>query len=191
VTSSRLVLASGSPRRSQLLAGLGLAFIADPPDVDETPLLNEHAVSYVRRLSQLKASEVAGEVVIAADTTVVLDDAILGKPTDAHDARRMLASLSGRSHEVLTGVTVRTPTESRTEVVTTLVTFVQLSAADIEWYVDSGEPMDKAGAYAIQGAGGAFVGRVDGSVTNVVGLPLAETTAMLADVGHPVRSLRR
>lgn len=194
MTKRQLVLASGSPRRSALLAGIGLTFTVDPPDVDETPLPDERPENYVRRLSELKASAVAGEVVIAADTTVVLDGTILGKPTDEIEARSMLAALSGRSHQVLTGVTVRTacdPTPSHITTVTrTTVVFAALTTDDIDWYVASGEPMDKAGAYAIQGAGGAFVTRVDGSVTNVIGLPVAETLKMLDALGRPAASFR-
>ena len=190
MTNPQLVLASASPRRSELLASIGLTFTVDPPDIDETPEPGEIPRDYVRRLSQLKAAAISGDIVIAADTTVVLGDSILGKPTDTADARRILQMLSGSPHEVLTGVTVRAATESTTAVVSTIVEFIELEAADIEWYVDSGEPMDKAGAYAIQGAGGSFVRRISGSVTNVIGLPVAETISMLAELGHPATSLR-
>ncbi len=179
---TRLVLASGSPRRSELLRSVGLDFDVRPADIDESIVDGESPTTYVRRLSIEKAAAidtVPGTVVVAADTTVEVDGEVLGKPTDATDARRMLVLLAGRSHRVHTGVTVRSDTHTETRVITTDVTFVELTAEAIEWYVGTGEPMDKAGGYAMQGAGGALVRRIDGSVTNVIGLPLAETLEML------------
>ena len=172
-----LVLASRSPRRSELLRSVGLDPVVRPADIDETPLVDEAPADYVRRLSAAKAEAVAGpgEVVVAADTTIDLDGAILEKPVDRADATRMLRSLSGREHRCHTGVTVRRGDHARTAVVTTTVRFVEITDEAREWYLDTGDADDKAGAYGIQGAAGAFVERVEGSVTNVVGLPLAET----------------
>ncbi len=187
-----LVLASGSPRRRELLSGAGLRFAIRPADIDETPLTGEAPANYVRRLSIEKAdasmtSPLASpaEILLAADTTVDVNGEILEKPLDADDAYRMLRMLSGRSHLVHTGVTVSVPIaaarRSSTIVVTTEVTFADLEDATIDWYLDTGEAMDKAGAYGIQGAAGAFVEKINGSVTNVIGLPLAETLKLLRD----------
>lgn len=176
-----LVLASGSPRRATLLRQCGLEFEVRRPDIDETPLPGEAPTDYVARLSSEKAIVVTGpnEIVIAADTTVDLDGAILEKPTDHADAVRMLASLSGRTHLTHTGVTVVGSLSASTRVVTTAVTFIDLTDDMIQWYVGTGEPADKAGAYAIQGGAAAFVERIEGSVSNVVGLPLAETLKLV------------
>lgn len=177
-----LVLASGSPRRRELLTSVGLTFTVRPADLDEVYRPGESPTDYVARLSMEKAAEVArrDEIVLAADTTVELDGRVLEKPVDHGDARRMLRELSGRTHHAHTGVTVRgTDGWAETIVVSTAVTFVELTDAAIDWYVATGEAADKAGAYGIQGAAGAFVARVDGSVTNVIGLPLAETLALL------------
>jgi septum formation protein len=186
-----LVLASGSPRRREFLAGAGLRFAVRPADIDETPLPDEAPANYVRRLSIEKvhasmASPLANpaEVVLAADTTVDVNGEIFEKPLDADDAYRMLRILSGRNHLVHTGVTVSVPIagarRSSTIIVTTEVTFAQLEDAAIDWYLTTGEAMDKAGAYGIQGAAGAFVAKINGSVTNVIGLPLAETLTLLS-----------
>jgi septum formation protein len=177
-----LVLASGSPRRRELLEQLGLTFRIAAPDLDETPHPGERPTDLVRRLAAAKATAVDGDPVIAADTTVEVDGEILGKPVDADDARRMLRRLSGRSHKVHTGVAVRAGARVEAEVVTTIVTFTALSPAVVEWYLGTGEPFDKAGAYAIQGHGGAFVETVRGSVSNVVGLPLTTTARLLGAV---------
>jgi septum formation protein len=190
-----LVLASSSPRRSELLRQVGLDFEIRPADIDESVRVGESPIDYVQRLSDEKASAVAhvGEIVIAADTTVTIDGEILAKPLDDEDARRMLRLLSGKVHRVYTGVTVLTPgatgtrTVARARVVNTAVTFVALDDEAVDWYIRTGEPDGKAGGYAIQGAGASLVERLDGSVTNVIGLPLAETLAMirlaLSDVG--------
>ena len=170
-----VVLASGSPRRHELLAQIGVQFTVRVPDIDESPEPAEAPEAYVRRLAFAKAAAVsaaADELVIAADTTVELGGEILGKPVDEHDAASMLRRLSARTHRVHTGVAVRRGEVEVAEVCTTLVTFVELDEAMIRWYVGTGEPMDKAGAYAVQGAGGALVRLVRGSVSNVVGLPL-------------------
>lgn len=188
--SSPLVLASGSPRRRELLTGAGLRFAVRPVGIDETPLPGEQPTTYVRRLSNEKAaasmeSPLASttEVVLAADTTVEAKGEILEKPLDVDDAYRMLRMLSGRDHLVHTGVTVSVSLagarRASTILVTTKVTFADLDDRAIDWYLETGEAMDKAGAYGIQGAAGAFVERIDGSVTNVIGLPLAETLALL------------
>jgi len=174
-----LVLASGSPRRRELLAQLGLTFTIVSPDVDETPHPGERPIHLVRRLARAKAAAVGGAVVLAADTTVELDGDNLGKPADVDDARRMLRRLSGRAHRVHTGIAVRVGSDVAAEVVTTIVTFVALQPPVIDWYVGTGEPLDKAGAYAIQGAGGVFVEHVRGSVSNVVGLPLTTVARLL------------
>lgn len=188
-----LVLASGSPRRRELLKGAGLTFAVRAANIDETPLLDEAPPAYVRRLSIEKAAASAdsplastSDVIIAADTTVEVNGLILEKPRDDDDAYGMLRRLSGRSHQVHTGVTVSIARNgarrSSTILVTTEVSFVSLTDEMIDWYLATGEAKDKAGAYGIQGAAAAFVERVDGSVTNVIGLPLAETLATLKDV---------
>jgi septum formation protein len=184
----RLVLASQSPRRRELLEQLGLALEVRPAHVDEAVGPGETPGDYVVRVARDKARGVPGDVVLAADTAVVLRGEVLGKPRDASDARRMLQALSGTAHEVLTGVCVRR-TSVRIEVtavVSSAVRFARLSPAQIAWYVATGEPLDKAGAYAIQGAGGAFVLGVEGSVSNVVGLPLAESADLLRRAGFPL-----
>jgi len=177
-----LVLASGSPRRRELLAQLGVPFRVVSPDIDETPLRGEAPRDLVRRLAVAKAAAVDGDPVLAADTTVEVDGEILGKPTDADDARRMLRRLSGRAHKVHTGVAVRAGGRTGLDVVTTIVTFVPLQPAVVDWYVRTGEPLDKAGAYGIQGHGGIFVEHVRGSVSNVVGLPLTSVARLLQDL---------
>lgn len=170
-----VVLASASPRRHELLSQLGVQFTVAHPDIDETPMAGEVPVAYVRRLAVEKAHAVAAaddSLVIAADTTVDLGGDILGKPDDDDAARSMLRRLSGRTHRVHTGLALRLGDRTVAESVTSLVTFSPLTDEMIEWYVASGEPAGKAGAYAIQGAGGVFVERIRGSVSNIVGLPL-------------------
>lgn len=184
----RLVLASQSPRRRELLEQLGLALEVRPAHTDEAVHAGEPAADYVLRVARDKARAVAGEVVLAADTAVVLRGEVLGKPRDPADARRMLAALSGTAHEVLTGVCVRRSAVriEASAVVSSTVRFAKLSPSQIDWYVATREPLDKAGAYAIQGAGGAFVLAVEGSVSNVVGLPLVETADLLRRAGFPL-----
>ncbi len=195
----RLVLASASPRRSELLRSVGLEFEVIPADIDESVLHGESPAAYVARLSAEKAAAVAERVgsdviVVAADTTVDVDGLILEKPIDAADARRMLGLLSGRTHLVHTGVTVHRSVgvgsgkTGRTIVVETAVEFGELTSEMVEWYVATGEPFGKAGGYAIQGAGGALVRRLDGSVTNVIGLPLAETLDLISERAGSSRS---
>jgi septum formation protein len=190
-----LVLASSSPRRRDLLVQLGLSFDVEAADVDEDPLPGEEPMALVRRLAATKAWEVAlrrpEAVVLAADTTVDLDGRSLGKPGDPAEAREMLRALSGRTHRVHTGVVVRSGGVAHDVVVTTFVTFTPVADHALDWYVATGEPFDKAGAYALQGAGGVFVRSVRGSVSNVIGLPLTETARLLADAGIPLGSASR
>ena len=176
------MLASASPRRRELLAQLGLTFRVMPPDIDETPLTGERPVDLVVRLAATKARTVDGEPVIAADTIVEVDGELFGKPVDDADARRMLQRLSGRNHHVHTGVAVRTDERLETDVVTTTVRFAALRPGILDWYLATGEPLDKAGAYAIQGAGAVLVESVRGSVSNVVGLPLTTLVHLLERV---------
>ena len=188
----RLVLASRSPRRRELLASVGLHAEIRPADTDESVRAGEGADGYVRRVAREKARAVpawAGELVLSADTAVVLGSEILGKPRDEADARRMLRALSGRTHVVATGVHGLAPgvegsaPREETLVVSSAVRLVTLSEERIAWYVSTGEPFDKAGAYAVQGAGGSLVRGIAGSVSNVVGLPLAETLTLLGRLG--------
>lgn len=193
-TRPTLVLASASPRRRELLTRLGLDPVVRPADLDETPHPDEDPVDLVRRLAASKARAVArtdaaadptvgGEVVLAADTEVALDGRSLGKPRDDDHAAAMLRALSGRTHTVVTGVATASAAGVEVAHVVTEVTFATLGDRDIAWYVATGEPRDKAGAYALQGAGGALVERIDGSASNVIGLPLAETVALLRGAG--------
>lgn len=179
----RVILASASPRRAQLLTSAGVTFDVIPADIDESTRPGEDPSAYVARLSAAKAAKVAETVsgdaiVVAADTTVDVDSVILEKPTDEEDARRMLGLLSGRTHLVHTGVTV-VGDGTETLVIETAVEFVDLSPRMIQWYVATRDWDGKAGGYGIQGAAAGFVRRIDGSVTNVIGLPLAETLALL------------
>jgi septum formation protein len=181
----RLILASASPRRAELLTRAGVAFEVVTVAVDETPFDREMPESYVQRLAEAKARAASATdpdaVVLGADTIVVLDGRILGKPRDVSDARDMLRALSGREHQVLTGVAVLDDGVVKVDVDTTSVRFARLGEEDIEWYLASGEPMDKAGAYAIQGLASRFVEGIDGSYTNVVGLPVALVWRMLCE----------
>lgn len=189
IVPPEVVLASASPRRRELLDRLGLAHRVVPADLDETPHDDEDALVYVERLALAKALAVAdrlptpGAVVIGADTTVELDGRILGKPEDHDDARRMLRALSARTHRVHTGVAVVRGERRALGVSTTLVRFTPLSAETIEWYLGTGEPFDKAGAYALQGSGGVFVDQVTGSVSGVIGLPLGLVADLCRQVG--------
>ena len=178
-----LVLASASPRRAELLAAAGFDFTIDAADVDETVLTGEPPEAYVTRVALDKARTVAARhpadaMVLAADTTVVAGGQILGKPLDDPDAARMLALLSGTVHDVLTAVIVKYREVELTEVVRSRVQFVALSAEDIAWYVGTREADGKAGAYGIQGRAARFVERIDGSWSNVVGLPIATVSRM-------------
>ncbi len=183
---SQFVLASGSPRRRQLLTQLGLAFTVAAPDVDETLLADEAADDYVRRVAELKAATVTGGVVLAADTTVVLNGEVIGKPGDPAEASAMLARLSGRTHTVFSGVCTNGPAGLLSEVVSTDVTMADLTTDQIAWYVGTGEPLDKAGAYGMQGIGMALVASIVGSVSNVIGLPLDTALDLLTRQGVEV-----
>ena len=179
----RFVLASQSPRRRWLLQTVGLDFDVRPADVDETPRSGEAPEAFAARIALEKARAVAAELpVLAADTVVALEGVILQKATDVEDAVRMLVRLSGRTHQVHTAVAVVSGPVAREALVTTEVRFRELSVAEIRRYVGTGEPTDKAGAYGIQGAGGALVAELRGSYTNVVGLPLEETLALLKGI---------
>ncbi len=186
----KLILASASPRRAELLRDAGMPFIVISSAVDETPFPGEPAQDHVLRLANAKAELVAARaigpaIVIAADTIVLLEGHILGKPRSSDDARHMLEKLSGRTHSVLTGVAlIRLPdAESRTFVETTQVHFARLSSEEISRYLATGEPHDKAGAYAIQGRAGRYIPRIEGCFFNVVGLPLARLQHALTELG--------
>lgn len=189
---SQLYLASSSPRRRELLTQIGLPFHIVPAAIDETPEAGELAVAYVERLARGKAlaglhflAQRVDVCVLGADTAVVLDGRILGKPVDRADALAMLQALSGREHEVLTAVAVANRERCEARVVSSRVTFRSVSMAEAERYWETGEPQDKAGGYAIQGLAAVFVSRVEGSYSAVVGLPLCETAALLADFSIP------
>lgn len=199
-----LILASASPRRRDLLRAIGLDPRVEPAEVDETPDPGEDPSELVLRLAVAKARAVAGapagagqpsgdRIVIGADTVIDCDGEVLGKPVDRADARRMLEQLSGRSHVVATGVAVvgwcRGRSVEASAIDRSRVTFRALSAAEIEWYLDSGEPMGKAGAYAIQGLGSLLVERLEGSYHGVVGLPLVVLDRLLGEVGVSLRDL--
>ena len=187
--SVRFILASSSPRRRELLASIGLEFDVIPSHIPEERREGEAPEEYVARLSREKAHAISMKHserwVIAADTTVALDDLVLEKPLDANDAKRMLAAIAGKTHVVYTGVTLTRaePHHIDTHVATSEVRMLPLTARDIEWYVATGEPLDKAGAYAAQGRGGMFIDSIHGSYTNVVGLPLASLFQMLRKAG--------
>jgi septum formation protein len=198
-----LVLASASPRRRELLTQAGYTFTVHPAHIPEDPLPNEDPIAYVVRLARQKAELVFAEVsqariyseksdppevaapqwVVGADTTVVIDNQILAKPIDAADAARMLRLLSGRTHRVITGVAVVTAQHTEVAAEVTGVRFLTLSEEEIAAYIATGEPMDKAGAYAIQGRAALWIPRIAGDYFNVVGLPLALVSTMLESVG--------
>ena len=186
MTTVRFVLASASPRRRELVAAAGLECDVEAVDADERRLTDEPAAAYVERLARLKASMGLAvhpdSLIVGADTAVVVDDEILGKPVDEADAARMLRMLSGRSHVVMTGVAVAHAGGVVSTVERTTVRVAPLSAETIAWYVASGEPFDKAGGYAIQGLASRFIPRIEGSYTNVVGLPIAALVELLARV---------
>jgi septum formation protein len=170
------VLASQSPRRADILRQAGIPFTVRVADVDETPLNGEKPEAYVQRLAEMKALAVEcrpGEAVLGADTTVVINGEMLAKPVDRDDARRMLSLLSGRRHEVLTGICIKRGADVIRDWAATQVWFARMTDADIDAYVASGEPMDKAGAYAIQGLASKFIEKIEGCYYNVVGLPVA------------------
>jgi septum formation protein len=179
-----LILASRSPRRSEILRQAGISFVVKAADVDESVHPSEPVEEYVRRVAEQKAMAVAGapgDVVLSADTVVVIGGDILGKPQDSADAARMLERLAGREHEVITGICLRRGRELLYDRAVTRVWFTPLTRENIQEYVASGEPMDKAGAYAIQGLAAKFIQRIDGSYTNVVGLPIELVTKHLPE----------
>ncbi len=186
---TKIILASASPRRLELLRGLGVEPVVRPADVDETPLHGEGPAALVARLSATKAAAVESlpdDLIIAADTVVVVDGTILGKPVDADDAAGMLGRLSGTTHRVITGVHARRGDDEQSAVETTEISFRPLSEDEIAAYVATGEPMDKAGAFAIQGAAADFVLSMRGSHTNVVGLPLDVVVRLAGELGVPL-----
>jgi len=184
----RLILASASPRRAELLTAAGFSFDVVPADVDETPQSGEAPEVYTGRVALDKARHVSrlpgstGMTVLAADTEVVRDGGVLGKPVDPADAARMLRLLSGQTHEVLTAVVVISGGVERTAVDRTIVRFTAMSDAEIDWYVASGEPMGKAGAYGIQGRGARFIDHIEGAWSTVVGLPVHTVHRLLSEV---------
>jgi len=194
----RLILASSSPRRAELLAAAGYTFDVHPVHVDERVKPGESATAYVERLAVEKSARALAEVsrqgapqeesdivVLGADTAVVVGDDILGKPHDVEDAGRMLRRLSGRTHKVMTGVSLRSVTADVAQVEVTSVIFGPLTEDQIAWYVASGEGRDKAGAYAIQGLASRFIPRIEGSYANVVGLPIALVDGLIRRLSWP------
>lgn len=191
----RLVLASGSPRRRALLESLGLAFSVRPADLDESLLPEEDSDRHVLRLAREKAEATAepDEVVLGADTVVLLDGDILGKPGNAEEAGQMLTRLAGRRHTVLTGVALMDGDQRRSAngIARTEVQITAMTATEIAWYVGTREPLDKAGAYAIQGLGALFVEAIEGNYSNVVGLPIPLTRSLFDELGLDLRQFRR
>jgi septum formation protein len=185
-----IILASASPRRAQLLRQMGLEFEVRPADIDETVKVGEQPSGYVLRLAREKAlaiSRLAPEaIVVGSDTSVVIGDRILGKPATEEEAADTLQALSARTHQVMTGLAVAVDGYAEARLITTNVTLRELRPDEISAYVRSGEPMDKAGSYGIQGLGGIFVESLQGSYSAVVGLPLRETADLLAQAGYPV-----
>ena len=191
--ASPLILASASPRRAELLSAAGIPFEVRPAHIDEALRAGEDARTYASRVAVDKARAIAGQAngrsVLAADTVVVIDGLVLGKPVDSDDAKRMLRLLSGRSHEVITAVALMSPRRGQSDgaidarIESTVVEFAPLDTAEIDWYVATGEPADKAGSYAVQGLASRFVTRIEGSYSNVVGLPMALVYAMCKQAG--------
>ena len=191
----QIVLASGSPRRKEILEKLGLVFEIDPPEVDETPKHRENPLSYVQRIAAAKADKVALRhdqhcVIIAADTTVALDGEIFGQPRDLDEARLMIQKLSKKSHSVHTAVSVRCDGRSANGFDTASVTMREVTPELLNWYLATGESMGKAGAYAVQGQGAALVAEVRGEMLTVIGLPVWLLTERLAKIGVKLKDLR-
>lgn len=188
-----LLLASASPRRREILAGLGLAFEVRPVDLPEVIGEGEVPTAAAERLARAKARAAPTEdaLVLAADTVVVLGEEILGKPVDSDDAARMLRSLAGKTHSVVTGIALRHGSREVAAIDRSEVRFTPLTDEEIAWYVATGEPMDKAGAYAIQGLGSLFVAGLDGNYSNVVGLPVPTLYRLAHELGWDLRSWRR
>jgi septum formation protein len=191
----RLVLASSSPRRADLLRAAGIPFDVFPVDIDEHFRVGEKPEHAVARLADEKAAVAAAAhpdaVVLGADTTVVIRGEALAKPADAADAARMLRMLAGRSHEVLTGVCVSHQGRRLVHVEPTRVRMAQLGESEIAWYVSTGEPFDKAGGYAVQGLGSRFIEGIDGSYSNVVGLPISSVYELLKELGCDILQVKK
>ncbi len=183
-----LILASSSPRRRELLTQAGLTFSIEAANIDEARHPNEPATEYVQRLALEKAQAIHHRhphaTILGADTTVVLNGEIMNKPTSREDATRMLRALAARTHQVYTGIAVVTPTAQRTHLESTDVTFSPIDEADLTQYVASGDPLDKAGAYGIQGYAARWIPRIAGDYFNVVGLPIAATLRLLREARH-------
>lgn len=188
----KLILASASPRRSELLTQVGLTFAIQPAHIDETQHPNESPAAYVQRLALEKAQAIHAlnpeATVLGADTTVVLDGDVLNKPGNVNEAERMLRALSGRTHQVHTGIAVVAPNLQRTHIETTNVTFSEISDADLGHYLLTGDSLDKAGAYGIQGYAARWIPRIEGDFFNVMGLPLAATIRLLTFCALPADS---
>ena len=191
----RLLLASGSPRRADLLRAAGIPFEVFPVEIDEHFRLGEKPEHAVARLAEAKAAVAAAShadaIVLGADTTVVVRGEALGKPTDPADAARMLRLLSGRSHDVLTGVCLSRQGRRLVHVEPTRVRMAQLGESEIAWYVSTGEPFDKAGGYAVQGLGSRFIEGIDGSYSNVVGLPISSVYELLKELGCDILGVKK
>lgn len=187
-----LILASASPRRKEILNTLGIAFQTIPADIDESPLQDEEASSYALRMAVQKALAVAktaeSGIVVAADTIVVLDGKILGKPRDKEEAKKQLLALAGREHIVISGIGIVDKDNNRTlsGMEQTIVYFDTMTEDEIEAYIGTGEPLDKAGSYGIQGLGGMFIRRIEGDYFNVVGLPVHKLCCLLKELGFTV-----
>lgn len=181
-----LILASGSPRRSEILSAVGWSFTKRVADVDESEIAGESPETYVQRLARTKAETVAamepGGIVLGADTTVVIDGAIIGKPADQDDARRMIKLLSGNVHDVLTGVAIVANGTTNVGIERTKVEFAELSTSEIDFLVEFGEPLDKAGAYAVQAQAALFIKGIEGDYWNVVGLPIGLVYRLVTDI---------
>jgi septum formation protein len=192
--SSKIVLASRSPRRKDILEKLNLSFVIDPPDIDESPLKNESPINYVQRISAAKAELVAQRhdqqcIVIAADTTVELNGEIFGQPRDLDEARFMIQKLSSKTHQVHTAISVRYNQEIANSVDTASVTMREVTSELLEWYIGTGESIGKAGAYAVQGHGAALVADLSGEIGTVIGLPVGLFIGMLGNLGIDPKTL--
>ncbi|MDZ7640002.1 MAG: Maf family protein [Bryobacterales bacterium] len=188
-----LILASASPRRRELLLNAGIPFAIRVPNVDETVLPGESALAYVRRVAELKAMAVSigvDEIALGADTTVCLDGTILGKPASVGEAKMMLRVLSGKTHEVHSGICLRYGNRTLVDAASTKVTFAEMSELEIEEYARSGEPMDKAGAYGIQGMASRYITGLEGDYFNVVGLPVSLVYKRILELGWTAKELQ-
>ena len=192
--TSKIILASRSPRRKDILEKLNFSFVIDPPDIDESPFENESPIVYVQRISAAKADLVAQRhdqqcIVIAADTTVELNGEIFGQPRDLDEARFMIQKLSSKTHKVHTAISVRYNLEFANSVGTASVTMREVSSELLEWYIGTGESIGKAGAYAVQGHGAALVTDVTGEIDTVIGLPVGLLLGMLGNLGIDPKTL--